>query len=39
MNKGNKILLVEDEKHLAKGLSYNLKKEGLFEMTQKKKVM
>lgn len=28
MNKENKILLVEDEKHLAKGLSYNLKKEG-----------
>ena len=28
MSKENKILLVEDEKHLAKGLSYNLKKEG-----------
>ncbi len=28
MSKKNKILLVEDEKHLAKGLSYNLKKEG-----------
>ena len=28
MNKENKILLVEDEKHLAKGLSFNLKKEG-----------
>jgi len=28
MGKENKILLVEDEKHLAKGLSYNLKKEG-----------
>jgi DNA-binding response OmpR family regulator len=26
--KGKKILLVEDEKHLAKGLSFNLKKEG-----------
>lgn len=25
---GKKILLVEDEKHLAKGLSFNLKKEG-----------
>ena len=28
MSKENKILLVEDEKHLAKGLSYNLEKEG-----------
>ena len=28
MNTEAKILLVEDEKHLAKGLSYNLKKEG-----------
>jgi len=28
MAKGKKILLVEDEKHLAKGLSFNLKKEG-----------
>ncbi|MDH5762348.1 MAG: response regulator transcription factor [Nitrospinota bacterium] len=28
MSKKNKILLVEDEKHLAKGLSYNLGKEG-----------
>ena len=28
MEKGQKILLVEDEKHLAKGLSFNLKKEG-----------
>lgn len=28
MVKEQKILLVEDEKHLAKGLSYNLKKEG-----------
>jgi len=28
MNKETKILLVEDEKHLAKGLSFNLKKEG-----------
>lgn len=28
MSKEIKILLVEDEKHLAKGLSYNLKKEG-----------
>lgn len=28
MEKGGKILLVEDEKHLAKGLSFNLKKEG-----------
>ena len=28
MSKENKILLVEDEKHLAKGLSFNLKKEG-----------
>jgi DNA-binding response OmpR family regulator len=28
MDKEIKILLVEDEKHLAKGLSYNLKKEG-----------
>jgi two-component system, OmpR family, alkaline phosphatase synthesis response regulator PhoP len=28
MNAENKILLVEDEKHLAKGLSYNLEKEG-----------
>ena len=28
MNNENKILLVEDEKHLAKGLSFNLKKEG-----------
>ena len=32
MSKENKILLVEDEKHLAKGLSYNLKKEG-YEVT------
>ena len=28
MNKETKILLVEDEKHLAKGLSFNLKKQG-----------
>ncbi len=28
MSTENKILLVEDEKHLAKGLSYNLEKEG-----------
>jgi len=28
MSNENKILLVEDEKHLAKGLSYNLEKEG-----------
>ncbi len=28
MVEGKKILLVEDEKHLAKGLSFNLKKEG-----------
>lgn len=28
MSQENKILLVEDEKHLAKGLSFNLKKEG-----------
>lgn len=28
MSKENKILLVEDEKHLAKGLSFNLEKEG-----------
>jgi len=28
MSKENKILLVEDEKHLSKGLSYNLEKEG-----------
>lgn len=28
MNTETKILLVEDEKHLAKGLSYNLEKEG-----------
>ncbi len=28
MSKESKILLVEDEKHLAKGLSYNLEKEG-----------
>jgi DNA-binding response OmpR family regulator len=28
MKKETKILLVEDEKHLAKGLSYNLEKEG-----------
>lgn len=28
MAQGKNILLVEDEKHLAKGLSYNLKKEG-----------
>ncbi len=28
MEKGKKILLVEDEKHLAKGLLYNLEREG-----------
>jgi len=28
MTKTKKILLVEDEQHLAKGLMFNLKKEG-----------
>lgn len=28
MTKGKKLLLVEDEKHLAKGLAFNLEKEG-----------
>ena len=28
MGKSKKILLVEDEQHLAKGLAFNLKREG-----------